>query len=115
MVYVLRRCLAAEDNDGDPVAMEALIAGMEDLGGPRPRRRLPRPFQAPECQDFCSARHPAFLPLIGAGHSRLELKAQCGDLRTSRPGDVEYSLLVACNSVGLRRSGDGADTVEAAR
>ena len=69
MVYVLRRSLATEDNDGDPVAMEALIAGMEDLGGAAPRRRLPRPFQAPECQDFCSARHPAFLPLIRAGRS----------------------------------------------
>ena len=32
MGYVLRRCLAAEGNDGDPVAMEALIAGMEDVG-----------------------------------------------------------------------------------
>jgi len=29
--YLLRRCLAAEDNDGDPVAMEALIADMEDV------------------------------------------------------------------------------------
>lgn len=29
--YVLRRCLAAEGNDGDPVAMEALIADAEDV------------------------------------------------------------------------------------
>ncbi len=31
VAYVLRRCLAAEGNDGDPVAMEALIADMEDV------------------------------------------------------------------------------------
>jgi hypothetical protein len=30
VVYVLRRCLAAEGSDGDPPAMKALIAGMED-------------------------------------------------------------------------------------
>jgi len=31
VAYVLRRCLAAEGNDGDPEAMEALIADMEDV------------------------------------------------------------------------------------
>lgn len=31
VAYVLRHCLAAEGNDGDPVAMEVLIADMEDV------------------------------------------------------------------------------------
>lgn len=31
VAYVLRRCLAAEGDDGDSVAMEALIADMEDV------------------------------------------------------------------------------------
>jgi len=31
VAYVLRRCLAAEGNDGDLVATEVLIADMEDV------------------------------------------------------------------------------------